>query len=373
MMRKFRRVAYFVVLSLVYIPLGWYAQANAATCTHEDYCTTKNPLYKSGYGGQCTAYAWGRAYGKMGISIQFTQNWDRHGKNWYRLVKSLPRGRQVQDNSIAVFAGDSSNKNGHVAYVEYVKNGKVYFTEANVSTYSKYNGNYGGGYDGYIKSKTISQFENRGKGVGKIVGYIYLSGNSSLSSLKVYCPSSVSENSSSAGNCSATAYYFNGTNKDVTGSVSWGDNSRALYVKNGRLTTYSVSSDVNVTVTASYGNRQGSATVWIKDGSIAGGKTLDGKDPHATGCDRDGRTVASESNSYGKIELRWSNSCKTNWTRVKADHSYSTEAYLWRSSDRLFQTTYGTGTIWTPMLYAPNITACASGKVKGKRSSWTCR
>jgi len=147
----------------------------AKNCVHEDYCTTENPFYKLGYGGQCTSYAWGRAYGKMGVSIQFTQNSGRHGKNWYQLVKSLPRGRQVQDNSIAVFAGDSSNSFGHVAYVESVNNGKVYFTEANVSTYSKNNGNYGGGKDGgEEKNKTIQGFENRGKGIGKIVGYIYL-------------------------------------------------------------------------------------------------------------------------------------------------------------------------------------------------------
>ncbi|RKZ50484.1 MAG: hypothetical protein DRR16_09835 [Candidatus Parabeggiatoa sp. nov. 3] len=199
--------------------------------------------------------------------------------------------------------------------------------------------------------------------------------SATLSRIRVYCPNSVSENSSSAGSCSATAYYSNGTNKDVTSSVSWGDNSRALRVySNGRLKTSNVSSDLNVTVTASYGNLQGSATVRIKDGSIAGGKALDGKDPHATGCDRDGKTVAYKSISYGKIELRWSNSCKTNWTRVKANRSsYYTEAYLWRSSDSKYQTKSGKGTIWTPMFYAPNITACASGVVKGKRSSWTCR
>lgn len=175
---KFRKFVYTVVLALVYMPLGWYAQANAATCSHKDYCTTDNPLYKSGYGGQCTAYAWGRAYEKMGVSIQFPNPWGRDAKNWYQIVKSLPRGRQVKDNSIAVFAGDSSNTNGHVAYVEYVKDGRIYFNEANVYPVYK-DTKYGGGYTGSMKNQTIYEFENRGKGVGKIIGYIYLSGTAS--------------------------------------------------------------------------------------------------------------------------------------------------------------------------------------------------
>ncbi len=225
------------------------------------------------------------------------------------------------------------------------------------------------------------------KDIGKPVsGKTYRSGNypnksgnypvkTSISYIKVYCPSSVSENSSSAGSCSTKAYYSNGTNKDVTGSASWSDNSSVLRVySSGRLKTYSVSRDVNVTVTATYGNRQGSATVQVKNGSSGGGKALDGKDPNATGCDRDARTVASKSMSYGKVELRWSNSCKTNWARVKANSSsYSTEVYLWRSSDRKYQTKSGKGTIWTPMFYAPNVTACAYGVIKGKGSGWACR
>ncbi|EDN68791.1 conserved hypothetical protein, secreted [Beggiatoa sp. PS] len=202
----------------------------------------------------------------------------------------------------------------------------------------------------------------------------------SISYIRVYCPSSVSENTSSAGNCTAKAYYSNGTNKDITSSASWSDNSSKLRVySSGRLKTYSVSYDVNVTVTATYGNQRYSALVRVKNGSSSSssssnsGKSLDGKDPNTTSCDRDAKTVAEKNMSYGKVQLRWSNSCKTNWTRVKPNSSsYRTYAYLWRSSDRkqLFKSGYGT--IWTPMLYAPNIRACARGYIYGY-SSWTCR
>ncbi len=378
----FRKLIDIVVLILVCMPL-WYAQANAATCTHEDYCTTQNPFYQSGFGGQCTSYAWGRAYEKFGVNLSPRG----HAGTWLsRTVKDnntgnlLQTGSVVQSNSIAVW---SKGEHGHVAYVEYVNNGKVYFTEANVGTYSEKNGNYGGGYDGYRKSKTISEFENRGGTIGKINGYIYLSSSSpsiTLSSIRVFCPSSVSESSSSAGSCSAKAYYSNGTNRDVTNSVSWSDNSRALYIySSGRFQTYSVSRDTNVTVKASYRSggitEYGSDTIQIKNGNSSGntGKALDGKDPNTTGCDRDGRTVGYKYTSYGKVELRWSSKCKTNWTRVKSYRSsYYAYASLWRSSDSKQLSKSGYGTIWTPMLYAPNDRACASGYINGKRSGWTC-
>ncbi len=205
-----------------------------------------------------------------------------------------------------------------------------------------------------------------------------------LASISVSCPGSVSENSSSAGTCTAKAYYSNRTNKDISYSAFWGDNSGSLSVRSGgRLKTYNVSRDVNVMITATYKEgritKQASATVRIKNATSGGGSgsgySLDGKDPNATACDRDGKTVAYKNTSYGKVELRWSNNCKTNWTRVKPYRSsYNTTAYLWRSSDRKMFNISGRGTIWTPMLYSPNITACAYGVVNGRSSSdWACK
>ncbi|MEK7991545.1 MAG: GH25 family lysozyme [Thiotrichaceae bacterium] len=140
----------------------------AASCTHRDYCVTSNPFYPTN-GGQCTAYVWGRAYEKTDTAIKFSQNYGRHAYKWYELVKDLPRGREIRSNSIAVFPGISIGSNGHVAFVERVENGIVFFTEANANTYRA--GQYGGGYDGYEKNSTVLDFENSN---GKVTGYIYL-------------------------------------------------------------------------------------------------------------------------------------------------------------------------------------------------------
>ncbi len=259
-----RRIAWFVVLGTMLAGYGY--SASAVTCTNRDYCVSSNPFYPIN-GGQCTAYAWGRAYEKMNIAIQFSQNAGRNANQWYTLVKDLPRGRQIQSNSIAVFAGDSRNRVGHVAYVEEVKNGTVYFSEANVNTFK--DTNYGGGYDGYTKNLSISQFESRGTGVGNIVGYIYLSRSPTLSKMTLACPSSVNENNSSAGVCTATAYYTDNSSKTVTPS-SWSDNSSALSISsNGTISTTSVSADARVTVQGIYseGGRtvDAMATFTLKD------------------------------------------------------------------------------------------------------------
>ncbi len=140
------------------------------------YGKSLNPFTKSGYGGQCTAFVWGRACEQMNISLEFKRKPYPSAKYWYEYgpkdYLNLKLGKIPKANSIAIWEGDSTNVYGHVAYVEKVKNGYVYFNEANINTY---NGTkYGGGYDGYEKKYSISNFEKRGKGVGKLKGYIYL-------------------------------------------------------------------------------------------------------------------------------------------------------------------------------------------------------
>jgi len=108
--------------------------------------------------------------------------------------------------------------------------------------------------------------------------------------------------------------------------------------------------------------------------SASGGSSWDGKSPSGTSCEQDATTVASRSNSYGKVELRWSNTCKTNWTRVVPNSSsYSTSGKIRRTSDGRSYTTSGTGTRFTEMVYAPTVQACASGSIKGYTLSEVCR
>ncbi len=108
--------------------------------------------------------------------------------------------------------------------------------------------------------------------------------------------------------------------------------------------------------------------------STSSGSSWDGKSPSGTVCEQDATTVASQSNSYGKVELRWSNTCKTNWTRVVPNSSsYSTYGKIRRTSDGRSYTTSGTGTRFTAMVYAPTVQACASGTINGYSLSEVCR
>ena len=166
-----------------------------------DVCyTTNNPYYNSGYGGQCTAFAWGRACENNSVYLQFKTQSYPSAKFWYEYGPvdslNLTTGSSVQEMSIAVWGGDSSNPYGHVAYVEKVDGNIVYFNEANVDTY---NGtNWGGGYDdpgegNESKSMTIASFESRGSGIGQILGYIYLNGCVASFGKSASTPSKISD------------------------------------------------------------------------------------------------------------------------------------------------------------------------------------
>ncbi len=145
-----------------------------------------NPYTLSGYGGQCTAFAWGRACEKMNIKLKFNVRSYPSAKYWYyygpRNYLNLRLGKEPKSNSIAIWKGDSFNPYGHVAFVEKVKNGYIYFNEANVNTYNATQ--WGGGYDGYEKIRSIRNFQNRGRGIGKILGYLYLDSHTEY--LEVY-------------------------------------------------------------------------------------------------------------------------------------------------------------------------------------------
>lgn len=104
------------------------------------------------------------------------------------------------------------------------------------------------------------------------------------------------------------------------------------------------------------------------------GHGCDGKDPVQMGCANDATTVAQRSyyNVSGefivKVELRWSNTCKTNWAKA----SYWTSVYqptveLWSpnpSGTRRQTYTYPGYTQYTygDMYYAPSesISACVT-------------
>lgn len=161
-------IAYFLVCLLGY---AQPVNANANTCTaSRDYCTTDNPFYPK-YGGQCTSYAWGRAWEKFNIKLSthgHAYKWDDDTVTDENTGKVLTVDRNIQPDSIAVFNGGSV---GHVAYVESVVNGEVTFTEANWSQDPCVKEDYGCGYSG-SKTLQLNSFETRGDYT--VTGYIHL-------------------------------------------------------------------------------------------------------------------------------------------------------------------------------------------------------
>lgn len=102
------------------------------------------------------------------------------------------------------------------------------------------------------------------------------------------------------------------------------------------------------------------------------GSGCNGLDPQATGCATGAITVETktitQNGSSIKVELRWSSTCQTNWSRVTNTSSGSRymKAYMNQQWVGEIYPAYGSGSngavIWTPMKYAPTgqiyISAC---------------
>jgi surface antigen len=169
------RVSNFSSNALTNPPVGWTCSANGCSpnANAVSYLPQTqggiNPFATRGYGGQCTAFAWGRAHEVLGTTSLPSRG---DAKTWYDANHGLPKGSTPRANSIAVWGGDIVNPHGHVAYVESIEGDTAYISEANVETYRPTN--YGGGYDGRIKPVTLTRMAARGAGIGAITGYIYL-------------------------------------------------------------------------------------------------------------------------------------------------------------------------------------------------------
>jgi hypothetical protein len=96
------------------------------------------------------------------------------------------------------------------------------------------------------------------------------------------------------------------------------------------------------------------------------GDYCSGKDPQATGCAASGVTVAAIDAYFdttfgrvavygGRLELRWSPTCKTNWARFapQAGTSYQLQAI---QPETNYKQVYNAGawqTAWTSQIYSP--------------------
>lgn len=122
--------------------------------------------------GQCTWYCVGRAMEKCGVSLSFNGSNNNAG-NWYINIANLSKGQQMKANSIAVFRENgTTDGSGHVVFVEYIENGNVYYTEANVGD-AMDDGIFNVEYDGVLKRMPVENFATSVTGQ-TLQGYIYL-------------------------------------------------------------------------------------------------------------------------------------------------------------------------------------------------------
>jgi hypothetical protein len=102
-------------------------------------------------------------------------------------------------------------------------------------------------------------------------------------------------------------------------------------------------------------------------------KNCDGKDPKDGGCAGDAYTVPgfTRTHSWGTIELRWSPSCQTNWTRFTAGYrslwDISVERQQTKTQSHLrvnnIVTVDGGAQWYTDMVYAPGPAQACTNEV----------
>ena len=105
--------------------------------------------------GNCTWYAWGRAYEIMGTKPKLSTS---HAKDWYGHKDGYSRGSTPKIGAIACWGANSQNVYGHVAVVEKIEGNNVTVSE---SIYA------GAAFQTALLS-------SKGSGWGNFQGYIYL-------------------------------------------------------------------------------------------------------------------------------------------------------------------------------------------------------
>lgn len=90
------------------------------------------------------------------------------------------------------------------------------------------------------------------------------------------------------------------------------------------------------------------------------GDYCSGKDPESTGCSADAVTVAYTPYRYGTLDLRWSNTCKTNWARINSSYTGSLQARQSTGYTQGFSSSNASYS-WTKMIYSP--TLCVRAQV----------
>ncbi len=150
---------------------GDFGQNSPPDLYSAGYNQLENVFAQIGLYGQCTWYAWGRAYEVKGIQLPTTRG---NAKTWLDSAKAAgyETGWEPRSNSIAVW--DSSSA-GHVAYVEQVSGDQVILSEANWNNSTSENlYSIEEGIAHYDGAKTLTVAEMQSRGRFTLLGYIYL-------------------------------------------------------------------------------------------------------------------------------------------------------------------------------------------------------
>jgi surface antigen len=318
-----------------------YLSDIGGTCPKPNvYVADKRSFYKC----ECTSYVAYRVSNALGVN--FT-NWYRNahwsdGKTWDEAAKAANFlvTNTPQAGDIAQW---NSGTYGHVAYVESInKNGSANIAE--------YNWTYPHGFsnrtvfaDNYIRLTPSTQ-------------------SSTLSSVGVACTPITLNSGNLSGSCASSAYYSNNTNKSITGSSSWSSsNTAALSISGGKLTAKNVESNTSVTIKATYA--EGSVTKTSSPVTITV-KPVDKTDPITMGCDQDAKTVGNPKIiTGGKVELRWSAKCGTNWAKVTATNATATVSAEVKRSTISSGIKSSQGNVYSNMLYGRDVQICATGTI----------
>lgn len=107
---------------------AYSARTTAPAANNSYYYSSANPFYSAGFTGNCTWYAWGRAYEILGTSPSLS----RHDANtWYSYNASYGYYNYGTEPKVGAIACYFKNGNNHVAVVEEITDGVAYVSEFN--------------------------------------------------------------------------------------------------------------------------------------------------------------------------------------------------------------------------------------------------
>lgn len=294
-----------------------------------------------------------------------------NAKTWWTQTDKVTQQQTPSVGSVLVFPGPNVAY-GHVAYVTKLVSSKEILV--NHANWNRDTGKADGTIWTNVRVQDVSEkgnwtkvkieYGNKGAfGSTPFATYGFVVPKSQLTlkptgGLGVQChPKSLNPNETAA--CLATAYYTNGTNKDVTSSASWVSDKTNATVSGGLVSAKGAVTDTLIKITATYseGIAQSASSSTL---TVLG---VDGK--HAASLRCDATWSNSKAIKGGTAHLYYSSRCGTYWAKVVPKNTSSkVVATVTRIATK---TSFSSSKSDTPtaMVYAPATRACASASIDG--------